>query len=50
MENPADWGPAECVVAEVIQEHNSLAAGIGGYSLPMKITLALREAGLLKEE
>ena len=50
MENPATWGPAERVVREVLDEERALRQDgqvVIGLSLEMRITDALREAGLL---
>lgn len=51
MENPANWSRAERVVNDALEEfYRDDQAGLVGYSLPMRITNALRKAGLLKEE
>jgi len=51
MENPTTWGPAEKVVHGILQERiNILPEFRCGLSLERRITNALREAGLLKEE
>jgi hypothetical protein len=58
MENPATWGEAERVVRHVLDEHwknKKLALTdpdkvMTGLSLERKITDALREAGLLKDQ
>lgn len=52
MENPATWGPAERIVRQVLDEdHRNRqlppAERQIGMSLEMRITSALREAGLL---
>lgn len=45
------WGEAEKVVARVIrQHHQSISEGRVGLSLVRKITDALRQEDLLKEE
>ncbi len=51
MESPFSWRKAEHVVFAAIREHQEALEKkfIGGYSLEMRITNALREAGLLVE-
>lgn len=53
MENPATWGEAEKVIADVLQaSHGSDLSGEfrAGHSLPKQITVALRQHGLLPAE
>jgi hypothetical protein len=51
MENPATWGPAERIIDKVYEEWwDDIQQDICGWSLPMRITTALREAGLLPRE
>ena len=48
MESPFSWGKAEHVVAEAISDaERAREEGRMGFSTPMRITNALREAGLL---
>lgn len=54
MENPTTWGKAEKVVNKVLEEHYAneqlpIHERRIGWSLPKRITVALREAGLLTE-
>lgn len=54
MENPATWGPAEKIIAEVHQAwiknlHKPADERVIGLSLYRQIADALREAGLLSE-
>jgi hypothetical protein len=58
MEDPATWGDAEKIVRRVLDDffrYQKLAATdplklMLGWSLEMRITSALRTAGLLKDE
>lgn len=51
MENPATWGKAEHVVNDALAESDrAMLGGLIGLSLTRRITDALREAGLLKED
>lgn len=51
MENPATWGPAEKVVSRILAEQDDVESQfLCGLSLARRITDALREAGLLREE
>ena len=50
MENPATWGPVEKIIDNVYDEWwTANQEGICGWSLPKRIAVALRDAGLLKE-
>lgn len=55
MENPATWGQAERIIAEVHRSwldnlHRTADERVTGLSLYRQIADALREAGLLREE
>lgn len=51
MENPNTWGEPERVVQKVLDDYYAdTSKMIVGLSLSLRITNALREAGLLEEE